>query len=221
MSFLGRRATHAVWERQLAIHPVADLQPNWQVLDEGVSQDSSEWGLQSITLNTDLDGGDYAWNGKWPDALPGTKADVHLATQLFGPPLIHDRTIAIYQISNPEGLAWVIQCLFGERGKLQSLTLVRMHEWQPLTDGHNAIYADAQISDAPNSSSPLRAAAGSRSQRAGWYEAELPAWHPMQSYFANSEARLVYRHRDEVFPTLGVTPKADEALVEWVWIRAE
>ena len=43
----------------------------------------------------------------------------------------------------------------------------------------------------------------------------------MQKYFANSEARLVFRNEAEMFPTLGVTPKADEALVEWVWIRAE
>lgn len=218
VNYLGRRASHSVWERHLAIHPVVDLQPNWQVLDEGASQDSSEWGLQSITLNTALAGEDDAWNGRWPDELPGANADEKLATQLFGTPLIHDRTIAIYQILGPEGLGWVAQCMFTERGKLLSLTLVRMHDWLPLGDHEQAVTLENAT---PKEEPTVRASAGTRAKRAGWYEATLPSAHPMQTYFANSEARLVYRNRDEVFPTLGVTPRADEALVEWVWIRGE
>lgn len=213
--FLGRKATHADWERHLPRHPVAELQPNWQVLSEGASQDMSEWGLQSVTLHTEVDH-DSAWAGPWPEGLPGAKANLAMANQFFGEPLIQDRTIALYQIQSPHDHGWVAQCLFDERGRLESLTLVKMHEWLPLAERA----AEGAVASAVGEAA-LRAAAGTRARRAGWYEATLPTSHPMQKYFANSEARLVFRNETELFPTLGVTPKADEALVEWVWIRAE
>lgn len=218
--FLGRKATHADWERRLAVHPVAELQPNWQMLSEDASQNMSEWGLQSVTLNTEADD-DSAWAGPWPEGLPGVKANLSMANQFFGEPLIQDRTIALYQIQGPHDHGWVAQCLFDERGRLESLTLVKMHEWLPLSERAVESRGSADADDSSIGESTLRAAAGTRARRAGWYEATLPAAHPMQKYFANSEARLVFRNEAEMFPTLGVTPKADEALVEWVWIRAE
>ncbi|MPM22451.1 hypothetical protein SDC9_68906 [bioreactor metagenome] len=216
LHFLGRKATHAVWERHLPLNPVAELQPNWQVLSEGASQDMGEWGLQSVTLQTEAD--ESAWVGPWPEGLPGAKVNLAMANQFFGEPLIQDRTIALYQIQSPQDHGWVAQCLFDEHGRLESLTLVKMHDWLPLEE---ATAEGKGTADDVTVEPVLRAAAGSRAQRAGWYEATLPASHPMQKYFANSETRLVFRKETEVFPTLGVTPKTDEALVEWVWIRAE
>ena len=43
----------------------------------------------------------------------------------------------------------------------------------------------------------------------------------MQPLFASSDMSLVFRRQGERFPSLDVTPREDEALVQWLWLRAE
>ena len=158
------------------------------------------------------------WPGEWPPCLPAVDARLAHANECFGEPLIHAQGIALYQIKSPLGEDWVAQCAFTEEGQLQYLTFVKMHEWKPLNgEGENPQIVDPRPS--PKLSEIGLSAAGTLAPANGWYEALLPAGHPMQPFYAKSEVRLVYRAQGELFPKLGVTPADDEALVQWAWIR--
>ena len=217
-NFLGHSATHSIWEAHLSHAPVHTMQPHWQVLEKGEDDKSTVWGLQSIALHTALSETGSPWPGEWPPCLPAVDARLAHANECFGEPLIHAQGIALYQIKSPLGEDWVAQCAFTEEGHLQYLTFVKMHEWKPLNgEGENPQVADTQSS--PKLSEVGLSAAGTLAPANGWYEALLPAGHPMQPFYAKSEVRLVYRAQGELFPKLGVTPADDEALVQWAWIR--
>ena len=220
LSYLGRFASHSVWERNLAIHPLTDCSPQWQPIEDGATADDALWGLQSVTLHTEASSMGSPWSGDWPEQFPGQRAKLQHANECFGSPLIHDRSLAIYQTQSPAGDDWVAQCTFTPQGLLESLTLVRMHAWLPLVDmapeEEITTPAPASTLDVPG---PCKS--GSTAPRTGWYEASLPHGHPMQEFYASSDIRLVYRTVGESFPTLGVRPTEDEVLVQWQWIRAE
>lgn len=219
--YLGHQASGTTWEQHLALRPLADLSPTWQVVQAGTDQASTVWGLQSLTLHTPAAGEDEAWPGRWPEQLPGQHAGIEHFRTCFGEPLLHERQLAIFQTSGPHERTWAVQCMFTSTGQLHSLTIVRMHDWevlQPLPQqdttpaAAEALQADVSLA---------ASAAASPAPRTGWYQAQLPAEHAMQAFFANSDMSLVFRREGERFPSLGVTPREDEALVQWHWLRAD
>ena len=110
--------------------------------------------------------------------------------------------------------------MFTSQGGLQHLSFIKMHDWKPLLEKY--VEASPAVSEPEvGPDQPLGlCAAGSSAPREGWYEAVLPNGHPMQVFFAHSDIRLVFREKGEHFPALGVTPKSDEILVQWSWLRA-
>lgn len=221
---VGHHANHGSWEQKLQEFPLHALQPNWQVLqskEDGSASQASVWGLQSLTLHTAASETGEAWSGEWPDALPADQSTIHHTNAIFGEPLLHSQGIALYQMQSPKGLSWAVHCMFSEWNKLQHLTFVRMHDWEPLSVSlpMSTTALDRPAPEQPDA--PDWSPAGSQAPLQGWYEAILPPGHPMQAYFANSEMRLVFREQSEKFPTLGVTPESDESLVRWRWLRAQ
>ncbi|QIL80766.1 hypothetical protein G7047_13275 [Diaphorobacter sp. HDW4A] len=197
------------------------MQPNWQVLEADDTPELAIWGLQSITLHTAVSEMGAEWPGQWPDALPAGKSTITHTNACFGEPLLHAQNIALYQIKSPSNLDWVAQCMFTDLGRLQHLTFVKMHDWKPLVQKLEDLSAlQKQQTQGPSAAMEL-IAAGAQAPLSGWYEAILPNGHPMQSYFASSDTRLIFREQGERFPSLGVTPRADEALVQWLWLRAK
>ena len=220
--FVGHQATHEVWERHLAHCPVRAMQPNWQALEANDIPEQAVWGLQSVTLHTAVSEMGDEWPGEWPDILPAEKSTITHTNACFGEPLLHAQGIALYQIQSPQGLDWVAQCMFTGLGRLQHLTFVKMHDWKPLAVKYAEPVAELSTDQGPDSEFPISiSAAGSLAPASGWYEAILPNGHPMQSFFAVSDTRLVFREPGERFPMLGVSPKTDESLVQWVWLRAD
>ncbi len=219
-TYLGRSASHAMWERNLAITPLTSCAPQWQSIEEGTSSDEAVWGLQSVTFHTSASSTGTPWSGAWPELLPGANAKLQHTKECFGLPLVHDQHLAIFQIQSPDGNSWVAQCSFARQGQLESLTLVRMHDWIPLAD--NAPKPATSTVELPHTlAAPDPSNAGSPAPRTGWYEAVLPYDLAMREFYANSDIRLVYRTIGDSFPRLGVRPSEDEALVQWHWIRAE
>lgn len=220
VEFVGHQASHAVWEQHLVHSPVIAMQPNWQMLDANEAPELTVWGLQSITLHTAISEMGDEWPGAWPSTLPAAKAGIAHSNACFGEPLLHAQNIALYQIQSPLGLDWVAQCMFTSQGGLQHLSFIKMHDWKPLLEKY--VEASPAVSEPEvGQDQPLGlCAAGSLAPREGWYEAVLPNGHPMQVFFAHSDIRLVFREKGEHFPALGVTPKSDEILVQWSWLRA-
>lgn len=212
-NYLGRKASHADWESHLAINPVVGLSPQWQVLEEGETE-AAIWGLHSITVDT----ASGAAMQMWPESFPGGLARIEHARDFFGEPLIQDRDIAVFQIKSPEEQEYAALCTFTDQGRLQSLTMVRVHDWIPLAK----LSIDSQPMEPVGSILPVAVpvglcGAGAIAPLTGWYEGQLPEAHPMQAFFAKSDARLVFREKGERFPNLGVTPHTDEVLVQWSW----
>lgn len=219
--FVGHQATYAAWQQHLADSPVIAMQPNWQAIEANDDPELAVWGLHSITLHTSVSDIGDEWPGGWPDALPAAQSTLVHANSCFGEPLLYAHNIALYQIQSPLGLSWVVQCMFSDLGALQHLTLIRMHDWQALAEK----YPEPSSVDHPQAPAPAApvglSAAGSLAPATGWYEAILPYGHPMQAFVAGSDIRLVFREKAERFPTLGVSPSSDEALVQWAWLRAD
>lgn len=218
--FVGHQATYAVWERHLADSPLIAMQPNWQALEVHDDPARAVWGLQSVTLHTAVSETGDEWLGEWPNVLPAGQSTLMHANACFGEPLLYAHGIALYQIQSPSGLDWVAQCMFNHQGELQHLSFIRMHDWRPLTENS----PEPSLSNGPEVPGPPAAigliAAGALAPATDWYEAMLPLDHPMQAFFAGSDIRLVFREKAERFPSLGVSPKSDEALVQWAWLRA-
>ena len=219
--YVGHQATHVVWERHLVHCPVISMQPNWQALEAHDTPELAVWGLQSVTLHTSASEMGEEWPAEWPDVLPAGKTTITHTNACFGEPLLYAQNIALYQIKSPQELDWVAQCMFTDLGRLQHLTFVRMHEWKPLVEKFTALATQNGSQQTDPEYVVSISAAGSLAPVSGWYEAILPNGHPMQSYFTVSDARLVFREQGERFPSLGVSPKSDEALVQWVWVRAD
>lgn len=218
---VGHQATYAVWGQHLADSPVIAMQPNWHALEAHDNPELAVWGLQSVTLHTSISDIGEEWPGEWPEALPSAHSTLMHANSCFGEPLLHAHNIALYQIKSALGLDWVVQCMFSEQGALQHLTFIRMHDWRHLEEKQpEPVPADSP--QLPRPSAPVGlSAAGSPAPAAGWYEAILPYGHPMQAFVAKSDIRLVFREKAQRFPTLGVSPSSDEALVQWAWLRAD
>ncbi len=202
-------------------HPVISMQPNWQALEANEAPELAVWGLQSITLHTAVSEMGDEWHGEWPQSLPAEKTTINHTNACFGEPLLHAQNIALYQIKSPLELDWVAQCMFTDMGRLQHLTFVKMHDWRPLAEKFTELATGEGLQESDPEQSVSVSAAGSQAPLSGWYEAILPIGHPMQSYFAVSDTRLVFREQGERFPNLGVTPRSDETLVQWVWLRAD
>lgn len=216
-NFLGCSASLSTWETHLLDSPIHAMQPNWQLLEKGIEGNSPVWGLQSITFHTVLSEAGTPWMAKWPKCLPAGKTTIAHANECFGEPLVHAQGIALYQIKSPLNESWIAQCAFTEEGYLQHLTFAKMHEWKLLNEkGEKQPVSDIQLP--PQISKIGLSPAGASAPFKGWYEALLPAEHPMQPFYSKSEVRFVYREQGENFPKLGVTPADDEALVQWAWI---
>lgn len=212
--YIGRKASYIDWERHFAINKMAGISPQWQVLEEGVTKDAAIWGLHSVTVET----ASTTTAQTWPESLPGEQATMEHARTLFGEPLMHQHGIAVFQITSPQGLDYAALCTFAEQGVLQSLTMIRVHDWlpliRPLSDGQPIESIEEEVGVAE----PIEfCRASTLAPLTGWYEGRLPDWHPMQAFFAKSDTRLVFREKGERFPNLGVTPHTDEALVQWSW----
>ena len=214
--YIGRKASHTEWERHFAIKQMTGVSPQWQVLEEGVTKDAAIWGLHSVTVET----ASTATAQTWPESLPGEQATMEHARAFFGEPLMHQDGIAVFQITSPQGLDYAAMCTFAEQGVLQSFTMIRVHDWlplvKPLSDGLPIESIEEEVAVAE----PVEfCGATTVAPLTGWYEGLLPDWHPMQAFFSLSDTRLVFREKGERFPHLGVTPREDEALVKWVWVR--
>lgn len=188
------------------------------------------WGLHSVCLLTSAMAGPMAWSGPWPSALPAERSTMHDAVAAFGPPLSEEGGMALFEAAMDSGIDCAVHCQFSERGQLQTLSLIRLGEWQSLqgwaseNDEAGTPSPDAAAELAAPMAADLRSitcASAGIAPRTGWYEAKLPAHHPSQGYYSTSQGRFARVHEGHRMLSLGVVPQADEALVVWTWLRED
>lgn len=198
----------------------------------GLDADEARWGLHSVSWLTVALAGPMAWSGPWPAALPGERTTLQDAVAAFGTPLASESGMALFETVVAPDIACSVHCQFAKDGRLQTLSFIRRGDWQALEEKPDEGMKEMTVGEglpvigttAPDPAIPppkqaITCASAGIVPKTGWYEGLLPRDHPDYAYFSQVPGRFVRKHEGEHMLTLGVVPRADEALVVWTWLR--
>jgi len=239
LSLLGCRGPEPVWLQAWAsigfeIKPASARQRQRTLHWPGLflklrrTQGENHWGLHGLHYLGQNDEGEPPWAGEWPGGLSAsaTCGDVGKA---FGPAELDTGDTLTHTLQGPDGRQFGVVSAFDDEGRLRELSLIRLEDWSALalpaeTAAGARAPAPAPISTPaapPAHASPIICGSRGIVPKTGLYRAWLPHDYHDAAYYNHTHTSYNYKQEGEVMGAVGVVPVADEALVIWVWVRAE